>query len=73
MTRYPYRPSTLPIVYVRPVSLADLPAEIRANLPPAPHFYAVHDEDGARMAIVTDRALAFVMARQNEYEPVSVH
>ena len=40
--------------------------------PDAP-LYAVHDADGQRLAVVRDRRLAFVLARQNDLAPVSVH
>jgi hypothetical protein len=36
-------------------------------------IYAVHDADGQRLALVKDRTLAFVLARQNDFAPVSVH
>lgn len=62
------------IVYVRPVQLADLPQEIRVQAPPGlEQIYAVHDEDGQRLALVKDRALAFVLAEQHDMDAVSVH
>ena len=30
-------------------------------------------EDGERLALVSDRNMAFVLARQNEFSPVAVH
>ena len=36
-------------------------------------LYAVHSEDGERLALVGDRHLAFVLARQNDLTPVAVH
>lgn len=62
-----------PIVYVRPVPVEDLPDEIRAHVAPGAPLYAVHDADGQRLAVVRDRKLAFVLARQNDLSPVSVH
>jgi hypothetical protein len=62
-----------PIVYVRPVAAEDLPDEIRSQLAPGAGLYAVHDADGQRLALVRDRGLAFVLARQNDLAPVSVH
>ncbi len=53
--------------------MADLPDDIRAQIPPVAQLYAIHDESGDRVGIVSDRTLAFVMARQNDLEPVSVH
>ena len=35
--------------------------------------FAVHAADGTRIAVLGDRELAFVVVRQNDMEPVSVH
>lgn len=72
-TAYTFRNSTRPIVYVRPVDRADLPEDVLNHLPEAKQLYAIHHEEGERMAIVSDRSLAFFMARENDYDPVSVH
>lgn len=61
------------IVYVRPVAVAELPAEVREQAMGMDEIYAVHDADGQRLALVKDRTLAFVLARQNDFAPVSVH
>lgn len=61
------------IVYVRPVQVADLPAEVREQAMGMREIYAVHDADGQRLALVKDRTLAFVLARQHDLAPVSVH
>lgn len=61
------------IVYVRPVEVADLPQDLRDQVPGVTRLYAVHGADGERLALVRDRALAFTLARQNELAPVSVH
>ncbi|WOI56463.1 DUF1150 family protein [Palleronia sp. LCG004] len=61
------------IVYVRPVEVADLPEEIREQAEGLDLIYAVHNADGDRLALVKDRDLAFVVARQNDLAPVSVH
>ena len=61
------------IVYVRPVEVRDLPDDIRRELGGVQRVYAIHHEEGERMALVTDRSLAFVLARQNDLTPVSVH
>lgn len=58
------------IVYVREADRDTLPEHLR-NLPGK--IYAVHDPEGKCLAITPDRALAFVMARQNDLTPVSVH
>lgn len=62
------------IVYVRPVKVADLPAEVQAHAGGLQTIYALHDAtDGDRLALVRDRALAFALARQNDMAPVNVH
>lgn len=61
------------IVYVRPVDVADLPEELRAQVGGLSTIYAVHDADGAQLALVADRRLAFALARQNDFAPVNVH
>lgn len=61
------------VVYVRRVDLTDLPEDVRSQVPDADALYAVHGVDGERLALVRDRNLAFVLARQNELQPVSVH
>ena len=60
------------IVYVREVKTADLPEEVRVQTT-LEHLYAIHAPNGAVLALVPDRAQAFVVARQNEFSPVSVH
>ncbi|MEN9409015.1 MAG: hypothetical protein RL216_989 [Pseudomonadota bacterium] len=61
------------IVYVRPVKVDDLPAEVQAHAGGLKTIYALHDADGDRLALVRDRALAFALARQNDMAPVNVH
>ena len=62
-----------PIVYVRPVLVADLPDEIRRQAEGVEELYAVHDAQGQRLALVRGRRLAFELARQNDMSPVNVH
>lgn len=61
------------IVYVKPVAVADLPEAIRNQAQGAETLYAVHREDGEQLALVADRKLAFVLARQHDMAPVAVH
>lgn len=62
-----------PIVYVRKVAVKDLPKEVRDQVGGLDSIYAVHHADGEQLALVRDRALAFVLARQNDFAPVTVH
>lgn len=61
------------IVYVRAVAVIDLPAEVQEAAEGADKLYAVHNADGERLALVRDRHMAFVLARQNDLAPVNVH
>lgn len=61
------------IVYVKEVAVADLPEDLRDAAGDADKLYAVHDAEGQQLALVSDRNLAFVLARQNDYAPVAVH
>jgi len=51
----------------------DLPEELRAQAGGLETLYAVHNAEGEQLALVRDRALAFVLARQNNMQPVAVH
>ncbi|MFC4671328.1 DUF1150 family protein [Seohaeicola nanhaiensis] len=61
------------IVYVKPVQVADLPEALKAEAGELELIYAVHDSDGHQLALVADRKLAFMLARQHDYAPVNVH
>ncbi|MBO9478597.1 DUF1150 family protein [Shimia sp. R11_0] len=60
-------------VYVREVAVSDLPEEVQDQAEGAETLFAVHAVDGERLALVKERKLAFVLARQNNYAPVTVH
>ena len=49
------------VAYIKPVTVDGLTA------------YAIHAADGQELAIFSARDVAFVAARQNDLEPVSVH
>ena len=61
------------IVYVRRVNSEDLPDELRDRLGEIKTLYAVCNGEGERLALVRDRQLAFVLARQHDLSPVAVH
>ncbi|PCJ09103.1 MAG: hypothetical protein COB16_05660 [Rhodobacteraceae bacterium] len=61
------------MAYVKTVEVADLPEEVRKGAKGRKHLYAVHDASGEQLALVADRRMAFVLARQNDYSPVPVH
>lgn len=60
-------------VYVRPIAYADLPADMQEQAEGMDNLYAVHMENGDRLAVVADRDFAFDLARQHDYAPHAVH
>jgi hypothetical protein len=61
------------IVYVKPVAVASLPEPIRVQAGDLETIFAVHDSEGHQLALVADRSLAFLLARQHDKVPVTVH
>lgn len=61
------------IVYVKAVDVSDLPEDVREEAGELEQIYAVHDAEGQQLALVADRHMAFVLARQNDFAPVAVH
>ena len=61
------------IVYVRAVDVAELPEDMREVAGDRDQIYAVHAPNGERLALVRDRKMAFILARQNDFAPVTVH
>lgn len=61
------------MVYVREVAVTDLPQDMQDQVEGLKTLYAVHGADGERLAVVKERNLAFALARQNDYAPVTVH
>ena len=61
------------IAYVRAVDAAELSDDQRETLGNVEQLYAVHSADGERLALVPNRELAFHLARQNDFAPVTVH
>ncbi|MCA0964296.1 DUF1150 family protein [Salipiger bermudensis] len=73
-TKYDFQtPGEERIVYVRAVAAGDLPEEIQGQLGGLKTLYAVHNAEGERLALVKDRKQAFMLARQNDFAPVTVH
>ena len=59
-------------VYVSAVNVADLPEVVAKGISQG-RVYTLNSSTGERLALVKDRSLAFVLARQNEFHPVPVH
>ena len=67
------------VCYVRPVLARDVRDEIERETDEDIRFsddsilYALHAADGSRIALMSDREIAFAAAKQHEMTPVSVH
>jgi hypothetical protein len=67
------------LVYVRAVRAADVLAGLpphaltQVDVQPEQTLYALHGADGARLAVLADRASAYAAALAHELAPVSVH
>ncbi|MEM9705528.1 MAG: DUF1150 family protein [Pseudomonadota bacterium] len=68
------------LVYVRAVIASDVMTDPEVeeefgdiDLPDDATLYSVHAADGERLALVSDRDIAFAAAKQYEMHPVSVH
>ncbi len=61
------------IVYVREIAVAELPDDVREQMGDAQVIWSVHGADGRQLALVADRKLAFHLAREHDFTPMSVH
>ena len=61
------------LAYVRKVWVKALSIEVQEQVDGLSILYAVHDASGRRLALVVDRQLAFSLAHQNDFLPLSVH
>lgn len=65
------------LAYVRTVTarevMAEHPLPELSDVDGDTIWYAVHAEDGERLAVTDDRNLAFVMARRHDFNAVSAH
>ena len=59
-------------VYISAVNVVDLPEAVAKGISQG-RVYSLNSSTGERLALVKDRSLAFVLARQNEFHPVPVH
>ena len=59
-------------VYVCAVNVDDLPEAVAKGIS-QDQVYSLNSSNGERLALVNDRSLAFILARQNEFHPVPVH
>ena len=62
-----------PIVYVSPVRTEDLPDDVRSQLGDLEIVYSVSRTNGERLALVGSKKMACALAREHDFDPVSVH
>ena len=72
-TKYNFANTNERVVYVKSVAVSDLPEDVQVAAEGRERLFAVHDSDGQQLALVADRQMAFVLARQNDMQPVTVH
>ncbi|MEO0918968.1 MAG: DUF1150 family protein [Pseudomonadota bacterium] len=72
-TKYDFKRTEQRMVYIRPVTVSDLPDDMQEQAEGRDHIYGVHSSEGLCLALVKDRNLAFALARQNDLAPVGVH
>jgi len=62
------------LVYVKLISSGELPIDVQQEiLDEHGPLYALHNSTGDRIAVVSGRDAAFIVARQNDLNPVSMH
>jgi hypothetical protein len=61
------------LVYVKAINVADLPQEVQEEAAGLEQLFAVHNSKGEQLALVAGRAMAFDLARENDYAPVTLH
>ena len=72
-TKFNFAESNDRVAYVKSVAVAELPDDVRAAAGDRDHLFALHDSEGQQLALVAEREMAFVLARQNDMQPVTVH
>ena len=72
-TKFDWDEAAPGIVYVKSVDVSDLPTDVQEQAGGREQLFALHDADGAQLALVADRRMAEALARQNDMEPLTVH
>lgn len=61
------------IVYVKRISMDDLPEDFAEAAEGLEQMYSVHNSGGEQLALVADPSIAFDLAREHDYSPMTVH
>ncbi|MCC7321101.1 MAG: DUF1150 family protein [Rubellimicrobium sp.] len=72
-TRYDFGTMVQDLVYVKEVAVSSLPEEVQKQVQGIETVFAVHDAEGTQLALVANRNLAFLLARQHDKVPLAVH
>ncbi|MEM9837955.1 MAG: DUF1150 family protein [Pseudomonadota bacterium] len=79
MTEAFFEETDVKFCYVREVLAKDVREDLEMELDATFSFeddsvlYALYADDGSRIALMSDREIAFAAARQHELTPLSVH
>ena len=60
-------------VYVKPIEVAGLSADLREKAGDLEQLFAVHNAKGEQLALVATNELAVHLALENDLEPVALH
>jgi len=61
------------IVYLKPMNLAELPDEVRAQAGDLEQIFAVHNGNGEQVAYIADLKFANHLAEENNVRIVTLH
>jgi hypothetical protein len=61
------------IVYIKEVMARDVSASIDMDVLDTDRVFALHDANGAQLAVAANRQLALYLAHANDLEPMTVH
>ena len=61
------------LIYVREIDKSNLPKDVQNELADEANVFSIHAEDGRQVALMTDRRLAFDLAKELKIKAVSVH
>jgi len=60
-------------IYLKPVDIADLPADVQAEAQSLDELFAVHNAQGEQVALVASPEIASNLADANEMTLVALH
>jgi len=61
------------IVYIKEIALSDLPDDLDIDDLAEGPVFALHDADGAQLALAANRQVAVHLAHANDLVPVNIH